>query len=353
MRVRLFFVGIILSVFFAATTAAAQKPLEKTVPFKPLSPWVVGTIQSESSSGIQYCSMKTTFSDGWDIVFARDVAGYNSLAIEVPRKIKLTPGSSYAVRLMTGEVIRDKTFIAATKNVLVTQMGIDEAFYRVLSRAPELSFTGQILKTTLSLEGAADSLKALEDCVNTRAKGKPFTERQIALSPVMQVVNSDRPYTRIPEGAAAPVAPVEEVGLVDTAELEDEVSRLREENKRLSQKLAQQEVAKIEPAAGMADVFESGFDLEDQSPEEYIGQLRNACADEFATKQSSVSQQNVILLAEIACIGSEAGGSEAGRAAALAFYQEGDRSKVRIFETATDVFDNAIQKRRQFLEGLR
>jgi hypothetical protein len=339
----------------------------------PQAPWTVGPIAAPSSSGAAYCSMKTRFSGDWNLVLARDMAGYNSVALEAKKNI-FTAGSQYAVKLSAGDVVRDKTFIAATGRVLVGQMGVDDDFYTVLSLVDVLGISARSFSVDFALPGAADALKVLDDCANTRARGKSFAPVTVGLTTLLPVAPASRVATpvvaqveNIPPSAAERR---NEPDIIDTgrlAALEREVKSLRAENRRISNDLsvAREQAssaapvafapADIEPSAGGASassLIEMGYDFPqgyndlDQVASAYINQLAGGCKGDFASQKFHSGEA---LKAEIACIQSS---DNTGQAAALLFYIQDGISKLRVFESSQAEFQQALDAREKFLGAL-
>ncbi|MFH1157493.1 MAG: hypothetical protein V1721_01195 [Pseudomonadota bacterium] len=154
--------------FFAQMASAAEGNA-------PVSGWTVGRISAKSEGGVSYCSMKNSYRNGQMLVFARDGSGANSIGLDF-RKDSLEVGRQYGVTIRAGAVTRQVTALAATRQVMIMQMGIDNAFYGVLGSKGSLSFGVGSDRHVFSLDASAKALKALGDCAEGLKSGSEFAQ---------------------------------------------------------------------------------------------------------------------------------------------------------------------------------
>lgn len=136
--------------------------------------WTVGPINVNSDYRKQYCSMKNKFQNGHDIVFARDIARVNSVAVDVKKKV-FQPGRPYQVVLKVGSVAREMTAISPNNHILLVNMGKDSAFYEALAAGDYLTVSYIDQEAHYALAGSADALDALQECVENLSVGKQFS----------------------------------------------------------------------------------------------------------------------------------------------------------------------------------
>lgn len=168
--------GVARSVFLTAVLALVSGAAFAAA---PTGDWVVGPIYASSSSGKSFCSMKNTYDNGYSIVFARDVTGGNSIALTLDRQA-LSAGSQYYATFIIGPISRMMVSIAATKQILITQMGDDPDFYEMLALKDKLyvEFNGDRL--VFDLRGTAKALEQLGTCADTVGLGDKFTAVNVA-----------------------------------------------------------------------------------------------------------------------------------------------------------------------------
>lgn len=193
--------------------------------------WVVGPINIKSSSGLSFCSMKTRYANGQSLVVASDSKGAHSLAIDFGKKT-LSAGSQYYVTFYAGPVHRTMIAIAATTEVLISQMGNDPDFFMMMrSRdALEADFNDQRLR--FALKGSAAALDELQNCVTAMGKGQGYTQAKVATPEQAAEKEAQK------KAVAQEIAKNDDLKLGEQAlssSLSDEVRRLREENQRLRQ----------------------------------------------------------------------------------------------------------------------
>lgn len=204
--------GLLPAVFLLLLSGMAAPALAAN---DPVGEWIVGPIRATSSSGLSYCSMKSDFPSGHKLVFARDVGGMNSLAIDFGKKV-FTPGAQYPFILEIGMLSRHMTAIAATNGIIIVQLGKDAEFFDTMRKKDilQVSFSSQSIG--FGLKGSAEGLKALEECTGTIGAGGVYVEKFVAQT--------------------VPEAEKEKMGIgrqaVDTS-MQDEIEKLRLENRRL------------------------------------------------------------------------------------------------------------------------
>lgn len=197
----------------------------------PKGPWTVGPINAKSSSGLAYCSMKNDYDNKGSLVFARDAAGSNSIAIDLGDK-KLTAGAQYAVSIDVGMLTRQNVAVAATENVMIVQMGVDDAFYDMLRRKDVMQVSFKDSSLGFGLDGSAEALQKLSDCARDLAAGKTAANVTVDLVPQpAEPEKSKKPA--VPASAKGEDISIGKQAL--TSSLQDEIDRLRVENRRLLQ----------------------------------------------------------------------------------------------------------------------
>ena len=356
----------------------------------PQKPWIVSQIAAASTSGVNYCSMKTDFSGHYEVVFARDVAGYNSIALDIGKNRFIT-GAQYPLRLSALSVIREKVFVAVTPRVLITQMGLDEEFFDGLSQAPHLAVAGGAINDNFTMDGAAVALKKLDECANTAALGKKFTVTSVPLTPAPQIQQPDIV-------AAAPVLPVEQTGIDnESAEqielLQNQVSELRLQNDKIMTLL---KTAQMQPQpqpkpqiqtktqiaqlpqprplvkikAAVPKPYTAEQDTEDNNriisatydlpndkgrqglikmADRYISALSGRCKGDFAFKSRVLQTASKPVAVEVACIGNTQGQDST---AALLFYTKDSQAFVRVNESQPEDAQKLIAERDVFAANL-
>lgn len=137
--------------------------------------WTVGPINVSNDYRNQYCSMRDTFNNGHDLVFARDIARVNSIAIDVKKKT-FEPGRPYDLVLKVGGIARAMTAMSPNNHILLINMGKDAEFYRALAQGDYLTVVYQEQETHYALSGSSDALDILQECVEHLAVGKDFVQ---------------------------------------------------------------------------------------------------------------------------------------------------------------------------------
>ncbi len=215
--------------FLLCVVWAAPLPASAQVLHTAPGEWAVGPIGIKSSNGLTYCSMKTSYASGHSLVIASDSKGAHSIAIDFGKKT-ISAGAQYYVTYQVGPVSRMMLAIAATNEVLIAQMGVDEDFFDMMRKKDtmEAEFNGDILR--FSLKGAGAALASLDACVAASAEGKAFAPQKLA---------TPEDAAKMLEQRLAVAAEIERNDDLKLGEqsarssLAEEIRRLQEENRRL------------------------------------------------------------------------------------------------------------------------
>ena len=202
----------------------------------PTAGWTVGRISAKSENGITYCSMKNSYQNGQMLVFARDGGGANSIALDF-QKDKLEIGRQYNMTIRAGAVTRRITALAATRQVIIMQMGVDRDFYRSLGSKNSLSFSVGGHKHVFSLKASAKALKVLDDCTAALQSNFEFAQVTVPLGEGKEGV--DRQIVKkIISPSGLKKDSIESVqsrqALAANKNLKKDIEKLRIENKKLS-----------------------------------------------------------------------------------------------------------------------
>ncbi len=194
--------------------------------------------------------MKNTYQSGQMLVFARDGEGANSIALDF-RKDQLVTGIQYEVTIHVGAVTRRMSALAATKQVMIMQMGTDKAFYDAVRRKNSIVFNIEKKNYGFNLDASvSDALNDLNDCSDSFQTGGKFLPMTVALkkSKVADMALQNDELSAEPETSppskkapaqktavkAAPKTKTEPVTESDQG-LQSDVEKLRAENKKLLQ----------------------------------------------------------------------------------------------------------------------
>jgi len=198
----------------------------------PVAGWTVGRISAKSEGGISYCSMKNSYQNGQMLVFARDGSGANSIGLDF-RKDSLEVGRQYGVTIRAGAVTRNVTALAATRQVMIMQMGVDKAFYSALGRKKSLFFSVERNRHIFSLDASANALKVLDDCTDGLQSGSKFVQVTVPLvktatSPALRV---NKTVSRIKEDSIESIPSLPTLAVNES--LKEDIEKLRIENRKL------------------------------------------------------------------------------------------------------------------------
>lgn len=232
----------------------------------PKSDWVVGPIYASSSSGKSFCSMKNTYDNGYSIVFARDVSGGNSIALTLD-KAGLSAGSQYYATFTIGPISRMMVSIAATKQILITQMGDDPDFYEMLSLKDKLYVELNGDRLVFDLKGTAKALEQLGTCAETVGLGENFSAVTVTAAGADLPLPAPAPKAKsMSEFAAEALSQNKDLKLSEQAlgssvlseveSLRREKERLQRENQAISARLHASDLETAQIEAARAAEFE-------------------------------------------------------------------------------------------------
>ena len=130
------FKAVVTALFLCSSIQAAFA----TTLLAPDGAWVVKPISAKSAKEPGYCSMKNHYKNGPTLILARDTAGVNAIALDF-HKDKFTTGIRYNVKATAGSLTRQVDALAASKQVLLMQMGVDTPFFSEIARKHATTFT--------------------------------------------------------------------------------------------------------------------------------------------------------------------------------------------------------------------
>lgn len=319
---------VLLSAALLAVLLCAAPPAKAQALHTEPGEWVVGPINIKSSSGLSFCSMKTRYANGQSLVVASDSKGAHSLAIDFGTKT-LSAGSQYYVTFYLGPIHRTMIAIAATTEVLISQMGDDPDFFAMMrSRGMmEVDFNNQRL--SFSLQGSAGALDELQNCTTSLGKGQEYARAKLTTPEKAAVKAAEK------KAVAQEIARNEDLKLGEQAlstSLGDEVRRLREENQRLRQenqvvaaRLKDKDMAAAEAELERLAELERQqrlLKLENQrlrAEAEAIAAVKASLAPQATTVEVPQAEEQEILpaVAAVQAVQPAAGLASAGRAPAL------------------------------------
>jgi len=286
-RCRALLQAAFLSVLLCAAAPVSAQAL-RTEPGE----WVVGPINIKSSSGLSFCSMKTRYANGQSLVVASDSKGAHSLAIDFGAKA-LTAGSQYYVTLYLGPIHRTMIAIAATTEVLISQMGDDPDFFAMMRSRDTLEADFNNQRLSFSLKGSAGALDALQNCTAAMGKGQGYAQAKLT-TPERAAVKAAEKKAVSQEIAKNADLKLGEQSL--SSSLGDEVRLLREENQRLRQEnqVVASRLKKSDMVAAEADMAR----LAELERQQRLLKLENnrlrAEAATVSAVKATLSPQNVI-----------------------------------------------------------
>ena len=235
----------------------------------PKDDWIVGPIYASSSSGKSFCSMKNTYDNGYSIVFARDVTGANSIAVTFDKKA-LSAGSQYYATFTVGPLSRMMVSIAATTQILITQMGDDPDFYEMLALKDKLYVEINNDRLVFELKGTAQALEQLTVCADSVGLGESFTAVSVAAVaagaddlPLPKAAPKSKPMAAFAADALAQnkdlklsEQSISSSSLVEVERLRHEKERLERENQAIAEKLHTSDLEAAQIEAARAAEFE-------------------------------------------------------------------------------------------------
>lgn len=392
-----FLAAAALLVLSSGALAADTMPLQRG--------WSVGPIQAKAQDGRGYCSMKSSYGTGTELVLARDALGANSIAIQLSRK-NLRAGKIYPLTLAVGSVERKAEAMAATETVLIAQMGADEIFYDMLARKAVMTAKFEGHDFSFGLQGTSKALMALDNCAAAMNAGQRPKQVKVGLPPVFSDATGGFEPPIDTEVTGGPVVikvsrpPAERPLVKEDNASSLEIERLRAENKALelenqaaqerlrAAELKKQEINQKQEAAAEAraralaaeneklkaellakekveklarlkaeepkknQAMSEGVGVEHPWPagktflsvaEEYIASTGKKCTGDFAHKLGQVRKagRSETVEAETACIGGRAN----DEAAALLFVADAGRFIVVTQEGPAEKMSESLQKR--------
>lgn len=234
---------------------SSAQALSQTVSLTP-NGWDVGPINVKTQGGASFCSMKTSFENGYSLVIARDNNEAYSLALDFGAK-QLTPGKQYDVMYKLGAIERPMLSIAATAQVLIAQMGKDGAFFEEMRDEGALDIVMDGNTSRFSLDGADQALTDLENCAEATNEGKAFfSEKKVSAA------EAARMQERREELVNELTRSVDmRIGIQSIrSAMNEEIERLQEENRRLQleNQLAMARLKSGDQAAVMNEMQEVG-----------------------------------------------------------------------------------------------
>lgn len=231
----------------AANEVASKFPM-------PTGDWVVGPINVKASNGKGYCSMRNTYPNGVSVVFARDDQGSNSIAYDFHSK-DLDPGNQYPLYMMAGDSSRSMTGLAATRSVMIAQMGKDSGFYSALLRSDTLSIKTRDKSYDFNLKDTPSAFDALDQCVEGMSAGKKQSYVKVSSGGTLPAAFDDifaSPMEKAPVPRAYVNVTQPEVdkafdisGLARDDLTRQEINELKKKNRELEQRLSETEYRSI------------------------------------------------------------------------------------------------------------
>lgn len=326
MKTRAFLYMTVMSAAVVCSLLGSDPAFAQAASFStPTNGWSVAPIPVKAETGARFCSMKADFSDGKALVFARDDQGSNSLALDFHQDMLDTVGRQYGVTLRVGALKRRVIGLAATRQILVLQTGMDTSLQTALAGQHQVSVEFQKMKYGFDLDvSAADAFRALGHCSDTLMSDSAFSPVSVPLGSVTVekveavpqnadvtapsndvVADAAPPKKKKKKVAAVPAAMQEPVVTVksEAATLsEQEVADLRARNRVLEREnlRAQQAVNEMKSAAGQAVSQEEIAELRarNRALEQENAQVQEAAAGQARQKETAhaVSQEEIAAL---------------------------------------------------------
>lgn len=298
------------AVFLLACLAQSALAAEDN---SPLNNWAVGAVSSDTNG--RYCSMKTLYQEGQELVFVRDAKGETSIGIDFKKDI-LSEGYRYDVNVRIGSLTRKLAAIGATKQVVVMKVGMDKDFFKVFKDKNILSFNLIGKDFDFGLAGASIGLKALDTCADLLKSGRKFKQGSVSSGKKVkaeqqqkdQALRQELEHLKTEnknfiqssrndrESIKADILKLQEESrkLAAASESEresikNEISRLKKENEKLSlaAKTAQEENNKLQEHAQKVVVV---------APSAQLLELPESLSPVYLTSSEAVSPQMPVLL---------------------------------------------------------
>jgi len=155
-------------------TAAPKKRV-----IKPESDWVVRVIPEHGNNSVAQCSLNKSFKSGQTLFFARDVGESNTIAIDFQNDV-MEVGRQYVVFIKSGDITKQVTAIAATKQILIMKIGAGNELLDGFVRNREASFRMGADTLEFSFEtDIIDALNKLTECASSLSTDKKFDGTRI------------------------------------------------------------------------------------------------------------------------------------------------------------------------------
>ncbi len=266
----------------AETSKATDKSDAQVPVHAPMDEWSVGPISVKSANGASYCSMKNAYQSGQTLVFARDNQGSNSIALDFHKDL-FGVGQQYDVKARVGTVSRSISALAASKQVLVMQLGVDTLFFNAVKRKHNIVFTVISNKYGFDLDvSVADALGALGKCTDSFQGGAVFTEARFPLGKVTDVAalqqSAEEEDVSSDQSDEAPAPKKHRSHKIAKAkksdEMEQQVQTLQNQNRDLTlqnEKIQRQLAGQNEP--GPAPVQSQGSSERDEMKAEIASEI--------------------------------------------------------------------------------
>lgn len=222
---------------WAATVFSLTNPAfsQGAAPLTPESEWKVSDIRDAKKSSESYCTLTRGFTKDVVLTIARNQRDETSLAFDF-RKQAFAPGKTYTVAMNAGPSAR-RAFEArpVSPSALVITTGQDEPFYAGIRKNGKLdvSISGDIY--SFNIDGLGAAMDRLSGCVDDLRQAKADPSSILPREP------GSRPGKNQPVEQTA--------GKTQKSDL----AALREENRRLSETLAQERRSYENSAMGGKD----------------------------------------------------------------------------------------------------
>ena len=191
----------------------------------------MGPIAQVAADGRKFCSMKKNdIAQGVSLVIARDTEQGATVALEFSNR-SFFPGAKHNISISVGLLRREIATVAATKKVLLANIGQDPDFFDMLAAKDEMRISLSGTEHVFDLKGSARAIDKLADCVLVSG-GAPVAvaEQKPVLPPVFSQAPIGGRYLNVSR------RDLEEFNVgrqAMTSVMQDEVERLKIENRKL------------------------------------------------------------------------------------------------------------------------
>ncbi len=349
---------------------------------KIISPaaWTVAPITRDDDDTRKFCSSKTGYETALSFVFARDSTGGQSLALEFPDKA-FSAGATVPVLLAPGETQYGLNALAATTRILLIGLPRHGEIERGLLQERQLVVQVGQQRYFLSLSGFAASVAKVDECIVALGQGEnfePLRMRVEADSEQMRTVMPaiKREVMRVRNVSDAEARSFNPAVAAHGAVLEDEIQRLRAENRKLMVEKQQAErellaltdgmgVPVAVPSAVVPEITRSDKQLpwsQAQSFDDVVAayMLTEAarCVADFAQMQGArytTADDQPVQEVEIACVGlpAQATGLPADYAAAVLFVGGQGQVTAIVHQGPAGMIEQALAARATVLQAKR